>query len=79
MNKNECQDLNQGNLDCKRELNYCDEDRRSWFGEVLEGQVVEYLRCLFDINRTRYTKLEELTYDIEAHTKRYLREMTENI
>ena len=45
----------------------------------LKSQVVEYLRCLFDINRTRYTNLEELTYDIEAHTKKYLREMTENI
>ena len=44
-----------------------------------KNHVTEYLRCLFDINRTRYTNLEELTIDIEAHTIKYLKEMVENI
>jgi hypothetical protein len=47
--------------------------------EFLKNHVTEYLRCLFDMNRTRYTNLEEFTSDIEAHTRRYLKEMEENI
>ena len=45
----------------------------------LKNHVTEYLRCLFDINRTRYTNLEELTFDIEAHTIKYLKEMEDNL
>jgi hypothetical protein len=49
------------------------------FINKFKNHITEYLRCLFDINRTRYTNLEELTFDIEAHTIKYLKEMEENI
>ena len=37
------------------------------------------MKCLFDINKTRYTNLEELSIDIEMHTRDYLKEISDNI
>ncbi|CAF0881686.1 unnamed protein product [Brachionus calyciflorus] len=45
----------------------------------LKNTIVDYLKCLFDLNRTRYTNLEDLAYDIEMHSVNYLKDITENI
>ena len=41
----------------------------------MKSKLVEYLKCLFDINQTRYTNLEDLVSDIESHSIRYLNEI----
>lgn len=45
----------------------------------LKNTIVDYLKCLFDMNRTRYTNLEDLANDIEMHSINYLNEINENI
>lgn len=41
----------------------------------MKNHIVEYLKCLFDHNRTRYTNLDELAADFDTHTKKYLQEI----
>ncbi|RNA29865.1 FAM73B isoform X1 [Brachionus plicatilis] len=45
----------------------------------LKEMIVEYLKCLFDPNRTRYTNLDDLSCDIEMHSRYYLQLLIENI
>lgn len=45
----------------------------------LKNNIVEFLKCLFDTNRTRYTNLDDLAFDIETHTTKYLKEINDNI
>jgi len=47
--------------------------------QFLKNTVVDYLTCLFDMNRTRFTNLEELTSDIDAHSTKYLQNVLDNI
>jgi len=42
----------------------------------LKDQVVEYLKCLFDLNITNYSHISNLTKDIEMHTEKHLRALT---
>jgi hypothetical protein len=37
------------------------------------------MQCIFDINRTRYTNLDDLTVDMIEHTTKYLNELTSKI
>lgn len=53
-----------------------DLNRRCLF---MKNHIVEYLRCLFDHNRTRYTNLEELSADFEAHSRKYLQEILDHL
>lgn len=46
---------------------------------LLKSTIVEYLRCLFDLNRTRYTNLEDLTQDIDQHSMSYLTKLCDSI
>lgn len=45
----------------------------------MKNHILEYLKCLFDLNRTRYTNLEELNSDIDDHTVNYLKEINDHI
>lgn len=45
----------------------------------MKNHIVEYLRCLFDANRTRYTNLDEIAADFEIHTKKYLQEILDHL
>jgi hypothetical protein len=38
----------------------------------LKEQIVEYLKCLFDLQRTNYSNIDYLVNDIELHTIHYL-------
>lgn len=45
----------------------------------MKTHILEYLKCLFDMNKTRYTNLEELHSDIQAHTSKYLEEILDRV
>ena len=45
----------------------------------MKKHIVEYLKCLFDLERTRLTNLEELSADIETHSIKYLKEIIDHI
>ena len=38
----------------------------------IQEQIVEYLKCLFDLKRTNYSNIDCLLNDIESHTIKYL-------
>lgn len=45
----------------------------------MKNHINEYLKCLFDTNRTRYTNLDELSDDMETHSQKYFQEILEHL
>jgi hypothetical protein len=47
--------------------------------QFMKNHITDYLRCLFDLEKTRFTNLEELSSDIESHSIKYFNEIIEKI
>ena len=47
--------------------------------QFMKNHIIDYLKCLFDLEKTRFTNLDELSSDIESHSIKYFNEIIEKI
>lgn len=45
----------------------------------MKNHIQEYLKCLFDSNRTRYTNLDELSEDFGTHSQKYFQDIIDHL